>query len=108
MSKFGWSYPPGVTGREPELSDCGPCECCGHEVDDCICPPCPVCGETGNPKCYAEEHESETGLTHPRMEYSLQQLLGQQRLRILDLEDQLSDAKFALAELEGGSDDDDV
>ena len=54
-SIFGWSYPPGVTGNEPEISgDYGPCEVCGMSTDDCICPECPVCGIVGDPKCYKE------------------------------------------------------
>ena len=56
MSLFGWDYPPGVTGNEPEITgdyytdectkcgelrdlcpDCGACEdcpCCGNEEDE--------------------------------------------------------------------------
>jgi hypothetical protein len=56
MSVFGWSYPPGVTGNEPGINGYdGPCDVCGHSVDDCICPECPECGEYGNPSCY-ENH----------------------------------------------------
>jgi hypothetical protein len=56
MGKFGWSYPPGVTGNEPEISGYElPCEVCGHEAGDCICPECPACGATGDPLCY-EQH----------------------------------------------------
>lgn len=32
--QFGWDYPPGVTGREPQITGYSPpCEC-GHEYDD--------------------------------------------------------------------------
>jgi hypothetical protein len=56
MGKFGWSYPPGVTGNEPQISGCElPCEVCGHAAGDCICPECPTCGATGDPLCY-EQH----------------------------------------------------
>ena len=53
MSIFGWSYPPGVTGNEPEIVGYeGPCDVCGRSVDDCICPECPECGSCGDPVCY--------------------------------------------------------
>lgn len=51
MSLFGWSYPPGCSGPPDEYE--GPCELCGHEVDDCICPACTVCGAQGDPCCYS-------------------------------------------------------
>ena len=55
MSIFGWSYPPGVTGNEPEIVGYdGPCAVCGRGDDDCICPECPVCGSYGDPLCYEE------------------------------------------------------
>lgn len=57
MSKsiFGWSYPPGVTGREPEITgDWGPCEVCCQDIDDCVCPECPICGRQGDPACYVD------------------------------------------------------
>ncbi len=31
MSDFGWNYPPGVTGNEPELTGEWPCGFCGGE-----------------------------------------------------------------------------
>jgi hypothetical protein len=58
-SIFGWSYPPGAA-NDPNApynqDDDGPCAVCCKCVTDCICPECPVCSETGNPKCYLEEH----------------------------------------------------
>lgn len=51
MGIFGWSLPPGVSMNDIDPSE-GPCQVCGHSVDDCICPECPHCGEHGNPYCY--------------------------------------------------------
>ena len=34
MSAFGWNYPPGVTGNEPEIAGWPPCRGCGHEAED--------------------------------------------------------------------------
>lgn len=56
MRRFGWSYPPGVTGMEPAINGGeGPCDVCGLAVDNCICPECPVCGSVGDTACY-ESH----------------------------------------------------
>ena len=46
MPDFGWGYPPGVSGNEPELTGEWPCYECGGsggERDD----PCPCCSATG-------------------------------------------------------------
>ena len=36
MTRFGWDYPPGVSGREPQIAgypeDAEPCGFCGHEA----------------------------------------------------------------------------
>lgn len=39
---FGWDYPPGVTGNEPQITGIYPCVECGRPLaeDD----PCPSCG----------------------------------------------------------------
>lgn len=31
---FGWDYPPGVTGLEPQIAGYPNCANCGHEADD--------------------------------------------------------------------------
>lgn len=31
---FGWDYPPGVTGMEPEIAGYPNCAVCGHEVEE--------------------------------------------------------------------------
>ena len=31
MTNFGWNYPPGVTGNEPEITGEWPCQECGGE-----------------------------------------------------------------------------
>jgi hypothetical protein len=100
MGKFGWSYPPGVTGNEPELTgDCGPCDCCGHAAEDCICPACTVCGEHGNSLCYIAIGETPMG-RHPSrahgMVYNMQQQIGQATLRVMACKDALADAESTL------------
>lgn len=58
---FGWSYPPGVTGREPEITgEYGPCDICGLSEYDCVCPECPICGCHGDPTCYLEHGMKRT------------------------------------------------
>jgi hypothetical protein len=55
MSKFGWSYPPGVTGSEPEIAGGDDrCFVCGRDVDSCDCAECPKCHAVGEPSCFAE------------------------------------------------------
>lgn len=86
---FGWDLPPGVTHRmiEEQFGDDGPCECCGHDVTDCICPECQVCGQTGNVTCYVSH-----GMTRNN-----QQLIGlcendirTMRLRIQEEEEHIA------------------
>jgi len=91
---FGWSLSPGVTQRmidDAYGGDEGPCPCCGHDVTDCICPECPNCGEQGNPRCYSPQrvHEGK-----PPMEYNHEQLIGQTRMRIAGLREQIADAEY--------------
>lgn len=33
-NQFGWDYPPGVTGMEPEIAGYPPCKRCGHDADE--------------------------------------------------------------------------
>lgn len=63
MSKFGWSYPAGVTGRmiDEAYGHDEPCSMCGKWPDDCICPECPVCHVHGDPSCYVQ---SESNTAH--------------------------------------------
>jgi len=98
MGKFGWSLPPGVTQRmidEAFGGDEGPCECCGRDPADCICPECPICHEQGNLKCYE-------GFGHGHMEFSREQMIGQSKLRIHRLKEQITDEELALQYLEQG------
>ncbi len=65
MSKFGWSYPPGVSDAmicPPEQ----PCELCGKMADNCDCPECPVCGSYG---CIQHEAEDALRIRLARLEY---------------------------------------
>jgi hypothetical protein len=57
MGIFGWSLPPGCTHAQIEAAFGaeGPCEVCGHFVDDCVCQECGTCGAQGDPGCY-EKH----------------------------------------------------
>ena len=32
--QFGWDYPPGVTGNEPQIVGYPPCVECGHEHEE--------------------------------------------------------------------------
>ena len=37
MSGFGWHYPPGVTGNEPQITGeypCDECDGCGYDEDE--------------------------------------------------------------------------
>ena len=54
MSIFGWSYPPGVTGNEPEIAGYdGPCDICGYGVDECSLGGTSGTWNGGNPIIYA-------------------------------------------------------
>lgn len=90
MSKFGWSFPPGAAGDPfaPYNQPDPPCATCGES--DCECPECPICGEAGNEYCYEQGH----------LQYSNRQLIGRSKLKIAQLEDQLSDEREALRYLE--------
>ena len=78
----GWNMPPGVNARDiPGAWDEGPCDCCGRDASDCICPECPVCSEQGNRHCYD---------THG-LQYNKEQRIGQAKMRVEILKDQLSD-----------------
>lgn len=54
MNRFGWDYPPGVTGRDidkhfgdnrDEDTDFEECPDCGHEWDSYNFNSCPYCAE---------------------------------------------------------------
>ncbi len=56
-SRFGWDYPPGVTGNEPHLI--------GVAIDDCVTcgwygELCPVCGNCDECPCECAEEEEES------------------------------------------------
>jgi len=96
---FGWDLPPGVTQRmidEAAGHDGAPCECCGLDPAECICPECPVCHETGRPNCYSARHVTD----NHGLEFNREQLMGQTRLRIEDLKQQLADAEYSLQWME--------
>ena len=93
----GWNYPPGVTGNEPYLTgDEGPCECCGHDVTDCICPECPVCGSQGDQRCYIPEYPH----IGEKMEYNREQRIGQTKMRIAMYREMIQDAEQFIAFME--------
>jgi hypothetical protein len=102
---FGWDLPPGVTQRmidEQCGGDEGPCECCGNDPADCVCPECPVCGSQGDPKCYKDT--SEFGPHH--LQYSREQRMGQARMRIAILKEQIQDEELFLAYMESHPEED--
>ena len=111
MSKFGWSLPPGVTQRmidEAYGGDEGPCQCCGHDPADCICPECSTCGEQGNLNCYKEPPLMQIALAkynvsrkpHHGLKFSREQQIGQAKMRIAALKEQVQDEEMTLAYLE--------
>lgn len=65
---------------DPDVIE-GPCSCCGRSVDDCICPECPECQTYGDPDCYKKHG----------LKYNRDQLIGQAKIRISILEDQIVD-----------------
>lgn len=84
-SIFGWSYPPGVTGNEPEISgDYGPCEICGQAVDDCVCPECSICNAYGDPFCYINH-----GLKRTEEQKFLKEIAERQWQEEREVEDKL-------------------
>jgi hypothetical protein len=96
-SVFGWDLPPGCTQRHIDEA-CGsdaPCECCGHDPNDCICPECPTCKQIGDPACYKDGWHGDNVL-----KYSKQQLIGQTKQRISDMEVRLAEEKYALELME--------
>jgi hypothetical protein len=100
---FGWDLPPGCTLRhiEEAMGTEEPCQCCGMDPADCICPECPHCGEQGNPKCYGQD-----GTAHGLI-YNRDQLMGQSRMRIAMLKEQIQDEEQYLAHMEQGGNIDD-
>lgn len=63
MSAFGWEYPPGVTGREPEITGEWPChDCggCGYDEDEDGRHACQTCSGTGVlPEDYDDDEEDD-------------------------------------------------
>jgi hypothetical protein len=86
----GWNMPPGCNVRDIPGQEDYPCECCGHDSADCICPECPVCKESGNKECYKSGH----------LEFNKQQLIGQSKLQIFILKDQIADEESYIRWLE--------
>ena len=95
---FGWDLPPGVTHRmiEQQFGEEGPCECCGRDPAECICPECGACHETGNPRCYKEH----------AMFYNREQRIGQAKMRVAMLREQIQDEEMFLAYMESHPEED--
>jgi hypothetical protein len=101
---FGWDLPPGVSQRMiDEQCEGGPCECCGHPPEDCICPECDFCESVGDPKCYLG---SKFGGGHDLV-YSKTQKVGQTKLKIAKLEEEIIGHRQYLEWLEGGGEEPD-
>jgi hypothetical protein len=90
---------------EGQFGDEGPCECCGRDPAECICPECPICGEQGNPECYrkkvsiTDEGRVLEGKGHG-LEYNREQRIGQSKMRIAALKEQIQDEEMFLAYME--------
>ena len=97
-SMFGWSLPPGCTQRmiDEAYGDDRPCECCGYDPAECICQECPVCNATGDPQCYDKKAHSR----YHHMAYGKEQLIGQTRMKIAALQDEISAESQYIAWLE--------
>jgi hypothetical protein len=64
---FGWHYPPGVTGLEPELTGEWPCEVCGGTGGSREDGSCPWCSGTGvEPEDLDPEQVEATAWLAPR------------------------------------------
>lgn len=67
MSGFGWDYPPGVTGNEPQITGEWPCGNCGAKLpEEADCPECgahlDVSPEDGDWVCGSCGWTGEAGL----------------------------------------------
>lgn len=52
MASFGWNYPPGVTGMEPEIAGGFDCDCIDSDHDACDDKECECEGhDNGCPDC---------------------------------------------------------
>jgi hypothetical protein len=96
----GFNLPPGCTTRhiDEAAGVYDICEACGKYCEECICPECPVCSSYGDKRCYKDA----TGdLPHvPVLEFTNQQLIGQAKLRIGMLKEQIQDEEMYIAYLE--------
>jgi hypothetical protein len=92
----GWNLPPGCTTRmiDEAYGLDSPCECCGRDTADCICEECPTCNEYGNPKCYAEGGHG--------LKYNRDQRIGQAKMKIYMLQQQIADEENYIQCLEDG------
>jgi predicted ATP-dependent serine protease len=91
----GWNMPPGVNERDIPGNEDYVCECCGHESADCICQECPVCEEYGNLECYKKGH----------LKFNKMQLIGQARMRVSRIQDQIADEESYITWLSEQPDD---
>lgn len=79
------NLPPGVTVGmiEAQFAE-GPCDICGHGVDDCVCPVCAECEAQGDRKCYREHGLMVTA----------EQVQAWHDMQVALREEQLADAKM--------------
>lgn len=59
---FGWDYPPGVTGNEPQIT--GLCPDCGGECEDGECPGPPDELDMEPPDAYEQEMQRYYDMEH--------------------------------------------
>ena len=105
MSKFGWSYPAGVT-RLPWEDVQIICDVCLGDPEEgdsspsrCICAECDICGSTGNTTCYAQGSHVNHGLDIHREH---RPMIEERRRRLEQLDEQDRLADLHLAQLEAG------
>jgi hypothetical protein len=77
-----------------------PCPSCGMDPADCICPECPVCGAQGDPVCYNQDVNNNRNHSINYLFYNKAQRMGQSRLKIAQLKEQIADEEQYMAWLE--------
>ena len=97
---FGWDLPPGCTMAhiEAQFGEDHPCECCGHDPADCICPECPYCHTTGDKRCYEDASHG--------LKYNREQRIGQAKMRVAVLKEQIQDEELFVAYMESHPEED--
>jgi hypothetical protein len=83
---------------EEQFGGDGPCECCGRDPAECICPECPYCYTTGDKQCYEDASHG--------LKYNREQRIGQAKMRIAMLREQIQDEEMFVAYMESHPEED--